>query len=157
MIYNGNNMKPKQKKIGRRTSEDSNVYLYKNEEEENNNLNYKNIENIDKSKSKSKKKYVKKQKNYFDDSLNENGGNNIKKINPLLERMRRSKMNNNTMNNTPFSRRVFRDNNQIKITYKCNDNNYNNILDEDEYGNNTVKNYHHETMGNNYIIENDFY
>jgi hypothetical protein len=165
IIYN--NIKPKNKKIGRRRSDNSNIYLYTNEEE-NNFFNNKNINNISKT-CKSNKKYLKKPQNFFNDLINDKNGKNyknektninIKKINPLLERMQKSKMNNNNNNNgnaSPFYRKVSRDNNKIKITYKSDQDNFDYNMLDDEYINNSIKNYHNETMVNNYNVRNDFY
>jgi hypothetical protein len=165
IIYN--NIKPKNKKIGRRRSDNSNIYLYTNEEE-NNFFNNKNINNISKT-CKSNKKYLKKPQNFFNDLINDKNEKNyknektninIKKINPLLERMQKSKMNNNNNNNgnaSPFYRKVSRDNNKIKITYKSDQDNFDYNMLDDEYINNSIKNYHNETMVNNYNVRNDFY
>ena len=69
-------------------------------------------------------------------------------------------MNNNNNNNgnaSPFYRKVSRDNNKIKITYKSDQDNFDYNMLDDEYINNSIKNYHNETMVNNYNVRNDFY
>ncbi len=119
----------------------NNIYLYQNERE---NEGYKN--------------YLPNPKynynNYIMQYNNLDNYNNINTvtINPLYERMRKRKMNIN--NNGYFSylvRRVYKDDNKVKIIY--NQDNYN--FSDNEDFNNLIK-YGNEASDNNYF-KNDYY
>ena len=159
-LYQFNKILPQYNSFERRI-ENSNIYLYTNEDD-NNNIIYNN-------NNLTNNNYINKPQYYYNDSQNYNiynmnnmnninnmSNKNTKKINPLFERMRQSKMNNRTLHNSPFSRKVIRDNNQIKIIYNNNNQLYN-LVENDEYNNNNMNNYHNGTMGNNYNIKNVFY
>ena len=123
----------------------NNIYLYSNEKDRINTFNgYGN--------------YLNKPQYYQSSTYNDNNAfnNNLKKINPLYERMVKSKMNSQINNyNSPLTRQVLTDNNRIKIINNQNSEPYQ--LSESEEFNNNISNYENDTLRKNYNYKNMFY
>ena len=137
-------------KIERQPKKDNNIYLYRNEDE---NREYKNYNNKPIYNFNCNTPYIEKT----------NYNYNSSKVNPLYERMRLNKIKNNNFRNnynqynnnyySPFSRKMIRDNNRIKIVY--NQGNGINTSESEEYNN--ISRYGNETSDNNYNSKNMFY
>ena len=140
-IYNNNNYLNPQ--LTERIPKHNNIYLYSNEEDDFNARDY----------------YINKPQYYQSSTFNDNIYNNnynSKTINPLYERMKKTKMNSQINSyNSPFSRKVLKDQNKIKIIYNQNNDPYN-FSESEEYYNNE-SNYGIDTIRNNYNINNIFY
>ena len=137
-----NNNIPEFMMKGRKT-ENNNIYLYSNENEYNYNDN------------NTYKDYINKPQYYNNTTFNNyNLYNNteVKKNNPLYERMRLNKINSNFKNfYSPFSKKSIYEDRNNKNIYNQNNRIYN-YPDSEEYNINSY--YEKETMDNNYNIRN---
>jgi hypothetical protein len=140
-----NNNIPEFMMKGRKT-ENNNIYLYSNENEYNYNDN------------NTYKDYINKPQYYNNTTFNNyNLYNNteVKKNNPLYERMRLNKINSNFKNfYSPFSKKSIYEDRNNKNIYNQNNRIYN-YPDSEEYNINSY--YEKETMDNNYNIRNIYY
>ena len=126
--------------INEGSEKNNNIYLYQNERE-----------------SQTYGKYLTRPQYFYNydmkcNDLNDFNSANTVKINPLLyERMIKKKMTINNGYFSPFSRKVIKDNNKIKVIY--NRDNYN-FSDNEDFSN--ITKYGNEEGDNNYF-RNDFY
>ena len=129
-------------RINDQQTEKNNIYLYGNYD---GNKYYKNYINQPKNIY-----YMKNnEKNYY------NNNNNYEKVNPLYERMRKSKMNSNlNAYYSPFEKKFINNKNKVKMIYNQDNGMYN--LSESEEFNNLSK-YGNETLNNNYNFRNVIY
>ena len=99
--------------------------------------------------------YINQPKNiyYMKNNKQNDYNNNYAKVNPLFERMRKSKMNSNVYY-SPFDKKFFNNKNKSKKFYNQDNGMYN--LSESEEFNNLSK-YGNESLNNNYNFRNIIY
>ena len=127
-------------RINEEQNENNNIYLYGNDD-----------------RNKYNKNYINHPKSiyYMKNNERNNYNNNYQKVNPLYERMRKSKMNSNlNVYYSPFEKKFINNKNKVKMIYNQ-DNGLYNLSESEEYNN--LSKYGNETLNNNYNYKNVFY